>query len=134
VNANGAHMAFCSNRSGTDDNWLSARWNIRINNAPFPGGDIFAILAAFASFAAVRQIVFSTEKNTCDLKRPTSAYLWRTDIVNPFPPENEWLHIGKEMVSKVIDWICIINSPNWKLSTIHSKLYETPNISVVSNR
>jgi hypothetical protein len=130
VNENGTHMAFWSNRSGTDENWLSARWNIKINNAPVPGGDIFAMLAAFASFAAGRQIVFSTGNNACDYKRLTSAYLWNPKVANPFPPEKDWFNIGKELVSKVIGWNGIIKSPNWKLPTIHSHLYETQNASV----
>ena len=77
VNENGTHMAFWkfwSNRSGTDENWLSARWNIKINNAPVPGRDIFAMLAAFASFAARRQIVFSTGNIACDYKRLWKSY------------------------------------------------------------
>jgi hypothetical protein len=122
---NGAHMAFWANRSGTDENWLSARWNIKINNIPVQGGDIFVMLATFATFAAGKQIMFSTGNNACDYNRLTSAYLCKPDIANPFPPENEWFNIGKELVSKVIDWNGAIKSPNWKLPTIHSHLYET---------
>ena len=131
VDDNGNHMAFWADRSGTDEGWLSARWNIKINNVPVQGGDIFVMLAAFASFAAGRQIVFSTGNNACDYKRLTSAYVWKPDIANPFPPEKEWFNIGKELVSKVIDWNGVIQSPNWKLPTIHSHLYETPDASVV---
>ena len=74
VDSNGSHMAFWANRIGNDEEWLSATWNIRINNIPVPGGDIFVMLDSFASFAAGRQIVFSTGNNACDYKRLTSAY------------------------------------------------------------
>jgi hypothetical protein len=124
VHQDGTEYAFWANRKGTDEEWLSAEWNVRINNVEVQGGDIFAMLFAFASFAAGRQIVFSTGNNACDYKRLTSAYKWNCVFVNPFPPEKEWFNIGKELVSKVIDHDGVIKSPNWKLPTIHSNLYQ----------
>ena len=125
VDSNGSHMAFWENRIGNDKEWHSATCNIRINNIPAPGGDIFVMLDSFASFATGRQIVFSTGNNACDYKRLTSAYKWTTEKRNPLPPEKEWFNVGKELVSHVIDWNGVIKSPNWKLSTIHSNLYQT---------
>ena len=87
------------------------------------------MLSSFSSFAAGRQIVFSTGNTGCDYKRLTSAYAYTTNQ-NPFPPENEWFNLGKELVSKVIDWDGAIKSLNWKLPTIHSYLYDTPVTSV----
>jgi hypothetical protein len=74
VDRDGTESAFWANRKGTDEEWLSAEWNVRINNVEVQGGDIFAMLFAFASFASGRQIVFSTGNNACDFKRLTSAY------------------------------------------------------------
>ena len=48
-----------------------------------------------------------------------------TQIANPFTPEKDWFNVGKELVSHVIDWNGVIKSPNWKLPTIHSNLYQT---------
>jgi hypothetical protein len=39
-------------------------------------------------------------------------------------PENEWFNIGKQLVSKIIDHNGVVKSPNWKLPTIHSNLYQ----------
>lgn len=89
MNSNGSHMAFWANRIENDEEWLSDTWNNRINNISVPGVDIFVMLDSFASFAAGRQIVFSTANNACDYKRLTSAYKWTTEKRNPFPPEKE---------------------------------------------
>jgi hypothetical protein len=37
---------------------------------------------------------------------------------------NEKVHSRLELISKVISWNGVIKSPNWKLPTIHSNLYE----------
>ena len=85
ADATGDNMAFWANRSGSDEDWLSARWNNVINNQGVQGGNIFVMLDSFVSFAAGRQIVFSTGNNPCNYKRLTSAYLWSPEIANPFP-------------------------------------------------
>lgn len=95
VNQDGTEHAFWANRIGNDESWLSATWNIKINNILKPGGDIFVMLDAFHSFADRRQIVFSTDNNACDYKRLTSAYLWKPHVANLFPPENEWLTFAR---------------------------------------
>jgi hypothetical protein len=125
VDSNGICQAFWANRKGSDEKWLTASWNIRINNQPIASGDIYIMLDAFNSFVSGRQIVFSTGNTACDYKRLTSAYKWKSDKVNPFPPEDEWFNIGKELVQHVINHNGAIKSPNWKLPTIHANLYET---------
>ena len=60
IDANGTPMAFWANRKGTDELWLTAQWNIRINNQPVAGGNIFHMLNSFHDFTDNRQIVYST--------------------------------------------------------------------------
>ncbi|KAJ3410952.1 hypothetical protein HDV05_002965, partial [Chytridiales sp. JEL 0842] len=129
VDADGSKSFFWSNRSGSDENWLKARWTVKIDNVEVERGDIFKMLECFASFAAGRQIVFYTGNNACDYKRLTSPYQWSTAHSNPFPPEDEWFNLGKELVAKVIDYNAIVVSPNWKLPTIHANLYTVKDAS-----
>lgn len=113
--------------AGVDDNWLSAKWRIFINDDAQPGGDIFTMLASFASFVCDRQIVFYTGNSACDHKRLTSAYEFSAGKQSPFPAESTWFNIGKDLIAPVIGNRVrhVIKSSNWQLSYIESRLYQT---------
>jgi hypothetical protein len=125
LDSQGQRTTFWTNRHGSDDGWMSATWTIRIdNNLVCDGVNIFDMLNQLAVFCRGRQILFYTSNSGCDYKRLTSAYQFRRDLVNPFPPEREWLNVGREITKHIINHKSIIQSPNWKLPTIHGNLYQ----------
>jgi hypothetical protein len=125
LDSHGQRVTFWANRHGSDDGWMSATWNIRIDNILVShGGDIIDMLNRLSVFCRGRQIIFYTGPIECDYKRLTSAYKFHSNLVNPFPPEDEWLNVGQDITRNIIDHNGIIKSPNWKLPTIHAYLYQ----------
>lgn len=125
LDSHGQRVTFWANRHGSDDGWLSATWNIRIDNILVSSSvEIFEMLNQLALFCRGRQIIFYTGSNGCDYKRLTSAYKFRPDLVSPFPPERHWLNVGQDITRHIIDHNGIIKSPNWKLPTINAYLYQ----------
>jgi hypothetical protein len=90
LDSHGQRVTFWANRQGSDDVWLSATWNIRIDNILVSSGvDIFEMLNQLSVFCRCLQIIFYTGPNGCDYKRLTSAYKFRSNLVNPFPPQEK---------------------------------------------
>jgi hypothetical protein len=130
VDDNGDVNEFWANRHQTSPDYLQSLWNVWINNTLVETRDIIAMLSSLLHFFGNRMPIFYTGNNACDYKRLTGAY--SETLVNPFPPEDQWFNLGKDVVQHIIGPTAPVIDTYWKLSIVHPHLYSAGDISIVA--